>query len=72
MTREEHLQWCKDRANEYIDTGDTKQALASFLSDMSKHPETENHKALELMMEMIVAGALDDPTELRIFIEDVN
>lgn len=40
MTRAEHLQWCKDRANEYIERGEIAQGMASFTSDMTKHPET--------------------------------
>jgi hypothetical protein len=40
MTRTKHLQWCKDRAIQYLDKGDVAQGMASFTSDMSKHPET--------------------------------
>lgn len=40
MTRAEHLQWCKDRAMEYVRAGDYQQAVASMLSDLSKHDET--------------------------------
>jgi len=39
-TREEHLKWCKNRALEYIDD-DHAGALASFISDMNKHEETQ-------------------------------
>lgn len=42
MTRQEHLEWCKKRALEYIDRGDTQQAVASMMSDLRKHPETES------------------------------
>lgn len=41
MTRSEHLQWCKDRAMKYVETGDYYQAVTSMLSDLRKHPETE-------------------------------
>ena len=40
MTRSEHLEWCKRRAREYLDRRDVKNAVASMLSDLSKHPET--------------------------------
>lgn len=40
MTRKEHLQWCKDRAIAYIDNAQLAEGMASFTSDMSKHPET--------------------------------
>lgn len=39
QTREEHLKWCKQRAMEYVKTGDYQQAVASMLSDLRKHPE---------------------------------
>jgi hypothetical protein len=41
MTRDEHLQWAKDRALEYLKIGDLDNAMASMLMDLSKHPETE-------------------------------
>ena len=40
MTREEHLEWCKQRAREYLDRGALAEAVASMGSDMDKHPET--------------------------------
>lgn len=45
MTREEHLNWCKKRAMEYVEIDDTQQAVTSMLSDLGKHPDTE--KSLE-------------------------
>jgi len=41
ITRQQHLKWCIDRANEYLERGDPQQAFASFESDMRKHPETQ-------------------------------
>lgn len=40
MTRQEHLQWSKQRALEYLKQNDVNQAAASFMSDMRKHEET--------------------------------
>ena len=43
MTREEHLQWCKERALEYLKPGphySVPDAVASMLSDLRKHGET--------------------------------
>lgn len=40
MTRDEHLEWCKQRARKYLDDGDIKNAVTSMLSDLSKHSET--------------------------------
>jgi hypothetical protein len=41
MTRDEHLEWCKKRALEYLDRGDIQNAVTSMLYDMDKHPETK-------------------------------
>lgn len=56
MSREEHLQWCKDRAMEYWRQGDISNALASMASDLEKHPETRGgHPALIALGLMYVA-----------------
>lgn len=72
MTRQEHLQWCKDRANVYLDNGDTTQAYASFGSDMNKHPDTEKHSAIAMGIQLMMIGALSTITEMRKFINDFN
>jgi hypothetical protein len=71
-SREDHLAWCKGRALEYCDQGDTRQAFASMASDMGKHPETKNHLAIKLGMSMLMNGLLDDPMQMRKFIEGFN
>ena len=67
-TRAEHLAWCKQRALEYIgiNNGD---ALASMLSDLGKHPDTNGHTAISLGVMMAAAGQLDNDDEMRKFIE---
>lgn len=40
MTRTEHVAWCKQRALQYLDANDPQNAVASMLSDMSKHDQT--------------------------------
>jgi hypothetical protein len=52
MTREEHLQWAKERALKYCDNKQPLAAWISFRSDMSKHGETRNHIALPMGDEM--------------------
>jgi len=69
MTREEHLQWAKDRALEYADQGDTANAMASLTSDLSKHEGTKGHAGVGLMMMQAMAGHFDQPGELRKCIE---
>jgi len=58
MTREEHLQWCKDRALEYANSGDLQQAVASMISDLRKHEGTSN--CLEFAQPLGMLVLLDD------------
>ena len=71
-TRAEHLQWCKDRALEYVDRDDTQQAFTSMASDMSKHPETNDHSALQLGIMMMIGGHLSSKHQMREFINGFN
>lgn len=41
MDRKEHLNWCKQRAREYVQQGDLLNAVTSMMSDLGKHPETK-------------------------------
>lgn len=52
-TRDEHLEWCKERAREYLVAGDLLNAVASMASDLGKHPELGCNSYLAM------AGALD-------------
>ena len=72
MTRNEHLEWCKKRALEYVGLGDLSQAFASMLSDLRKHPETANHPAMEMGAQMMFANLLATPEEMRRFINGFN
>ena len=71
-TRAEHLAWCKKRALEYCDAGNVADAFASMASDINKHPETQDHAALELGMLQLMNGFLNTPAEMRTFIEGFN
>jgi hypothetical protein len=42
LTRDERLAWCKRRALEYVDAGDLRHAVASIVSDLKAHPDTDN------------------------------
>lgn len=70
--RSEHLQWCKDRAMEYVNAGDLKNAFASFQSDMTNHPETQNHVALELGTILLVSGNLSSNQQMTEWILGTN
>lgn len=41
-TASEHFDWCVQRAEEYLNMGNPEEAVASFLSDMSKHEGTKD------------------------------
>lgn len=69
-TRAEHMAFCKTRALVYL-PDDPNQAMASFNSDLSKHPETMGHPVGMLMMGTAMAGRLD-AAECRRLIEGTN
>ena len=72
-TREDHLQWCKDRAIEILDEkGDAGEAYASFASDMTKHPETANHSAISLGLMLMMGGHNDSVHKMKEFINGFN
>ncbi len=71
-TREEHLNWCKLRALGYVDAGDCKNAVASMMSDLKKHPSTEGHPAIQLGMMLSMGGHMDNVDETRKWIEGFN
>ena len=72
MTRAEHLQWCKDRAMEYVKTGDLEQAFASFNSDMRKNIETAGHRGLELGAQLFFGKFLNTAREMEKWILGFN
>ena len=72
MTRTEHVEWCKKRAMEYVDNGDTMGAYSSFASDMNKHPDTADHSGIKLGVMMMMGGHLSKPEEMRKFIDGFN
>jgi hypothetical protein len=72
MNRVEHLQWCKDRALEYVKQNDMKNAFASFQSDMTKHPETNGHMALEMGTMLLIGGHLSTAKQMSDWITGFN
>lgn len=68
QTREQHLQWCKQRAMEYVNAGDYTNATASMLSDLRKHPETESSVLIGAMLMLTVR----DRESARRFVEGFN
>ena len=72
MTRARHLQWCKDRAFEYLNANDVDNAWASMVSDLGKHEETKDHLAIQLGMSLLMMGNLSTAPEMGEFIEGFN
>jgi len=54
MTRDEHVEWCKKRAREYLDRRDLDNAITSMISDMNKHPECRVNEYLAMLGLMCV------------------
>ena len=72
MDRQEHLEWCKKRAIEYVDNGDIQDAYVSMTSDLNKHPETHGHQAIQLGVMLMMGGHLSTANEMRKFINGFN
>ena len=70
MTRIEHLEWCKQRAREYLVVGDERQAVTSMVSDLNKHGETRIDPAGALGA--LALGAMIGTIDARAFIEGFN
>jgi hypothetical protein len=70
MTRAEHLAWAKQRALEFVDRGELLDAIASILSDLYKHPETERSVAMGAMVAITVNRR--DADAVRRFIDGFN
>jgi hypothetical protein len=70
MNRAQHMAWAKQRALEAMENGTPQMALDSLISDMTKHPETDNPFRLQFAQE---EGARVLQTEsaqlMRAFIE---
>lgn len=71
MTREEHLDWCKQRAHEYLKQGDVSNAVASMMSDLNKHDELKAVAQSTAMIGMfaVTSGNID---EARRYIDGFN
>jgi hypothetical protein len=73
LTRAEHLEWAKQRALEYLEVGDSKDAFASMISDLKKHPELENHAGLSIgICFLLLPGWITNKQKLREWIVGFN
>lgn len=65
MNRQEHLQWAKDRALEYVRIGDFKSAVASMGGDLREHPELKDHAGIDLGVMLLLSGHLSTEKAAR-------
>lgn len=72
MTREDHMKWCKQRANEYLAQGDIANGVTSMLSDLQKHPETALPAGSPLGMLGMMAIQSGNISEARRFVDGFN
>lgn len=71
-TREEHLNWCKQRALEYVEKGEIADAFMSMVSDLGKHEETKGHIAIQLGGMLLATNNLSTAYQMKNFIEGFN
>lgn len=69
MTREEYLEWAKQRALKYL-PADPVDAMTSMGSDLLKHPDLQGHAGLMIMPAFY--GAHNDPAAVKRWIEGFN
>ncbi|MDZ8067765.1 MAG: hypothetical protein RMY64_19435 [Nostoc sp. DedQUE08] len=72
MNRTEHLDWAKQRANEYLDMGFISLAWQSLCADLMKHNELINHPGLAIGMQKLNLGHLKTESAMRKFINDFS
>ena len=72
-TYSEHMTWCKQRALEYVDSGDLINAIASFASDIRKDECTDTATNAMLVAGIgIPLASAGDVAGMRTFIEGFN
>jgi hypothetical protein len=59
-TRDEHLEWCKRRALQYLDQRDVQNAIISMMSDMGQHEGTKNMSQSILALGLMLAANEDE------------
>jgi len=73
MTKAEHIKWCKKRAIAEMDFyNDYTKGIISIMSDLRKHPETNNETLLSLCGMMLKSGKIKNRQEAVNFINGFN
>lgn len=66
-TRDEHMEFCKRRALEYVDIGELAQAVQSMGSDLAAHPQTM--QATSILWIGHLEAETGDPEKVRRWIK---
>lgn len=69
MNAAEHFAWARERAMEYVGLGDGANAMASFVSDLNKHPGTACILTPDLMYLFAGEVAIGGAHGARLFID---
>ncbi len=73
MTREEHLNWCKERAIQEMDYyNEPSKGIISMMSDLRKHPETNHESLISLRGMMLLGNQIKTKQEAIKFINEFN
>src|SRR5262245_57117187 len=72
MDRAHHLAWAKARALASVEQEDLADALAFLVSDLGKHPDLRDHKAVEQITVLFLAGSIRTSAYMRTLIEGIN
>lgn len=70
-TAAEHFAWARGRAMEYVEAGDGGNAMASLVSDLSKHPGTAGILTADLQGLFLGEVAIGGAVGARRFIEGI-
>ncbi len=72
-TRKEHIQKCKKKAIQTLDSKGLENGWIEMINGLSKHPETlEEHARIDQGIKKIAKGELDSSEKMRIFIKGFN
>jgi hypothetical protein len=65
----DHVEWAKQRALEELDAdpdgSGPLNALTSLMSDLRKHPDTQDHLGIGLTMQLLMGGHLIRSNDVR-------
>jgi hypothetical protein len=70
MPRDKYVERCKQRAFDYLDRGDLKNAVASFVGNMNARPDCELPNYLARLGDLLLMG--NDALGWRTLIEGLR